>query len=66
MRKGDIREAGPIVERAMGALLLTVSQRGRPGSDVRTEIGDLLAQLDVLLRGDAIGAPLDNCFSLAQ
>src|SRR4051794_29956658 len=66
MHKNSIKEAGPIVERAMKRLLATVSARGRAGSDVRTAIGDLLAHLDTLLQANAIGEPLNECFDLAR
>jgi prophage DNA circulation protein len=64
--KIDADEAKPIVQRAMKNLLLTVAEYGRPGSDARTAIGDLLANLDTLLHDDTLGEPLGNSFDLAR
>jgi prophage DNA circulation protein len=66
MFKIDAHEAKPIVERAMQNLLLTVVDYGRNGSDARTEIGDLLGNVDTLLHDDTIGEPLATCFDLAR
>jgi hypothetical protein len=66
MFKPDIREAKPIVHRALQNLLLGVSDRGRPGSDVRRAVGSVMVQTEVLLRDDTIGEPLANCFDLAR
>jgi prophage DNA circulation protein len=66
MFKIDAAEAKPIVQHAMANLMLTVAQYGRAGSDARTAIGELLANLDVLLHDDAIGQPLADCFALAR
>jgi len=66
MFKHDAEEAEPIVERAMKILLSTVSDRGRPGSDVRAAVGSLLANLKALLQNDEIGEPLADCFDLAR
>jgi len=64
--KLDAKEAKPIMQRAMAGLLLTVAEYGRPGSDARTAIGDMLAQLDALLHDDALGEPLAESFDLAR
>ena len=66
MRKDDVGEAAPIVRRAMHSLLLTVSDRGRPGSDVRTAIGDLLVHVEAMLYADTIGPSLAECFDLTR
>lgn len=66
MLKADATEAKPIVRGAMDDLLLTVSERGRPGSDVRAAVGTTMANLDTLLHDDTLGEPLAECFDLAR
>jgi hypothetical protein len=66
MFKTDALEAKPIVQRAMDSLLKTVSDYGRPGSDTRVAVGDMLAHLDTLLHDDALGQPLADCFVMAR
>jgi hypothetical protein len=66
MFKIDAGEAKLIVQGAMQRLLLTVADHGRPGSDARRAIGDLLAYVDTLLHDATIGEPLADCFDLAR
>jgi hypothetical protein len=66
MLRIDVAEATPIVQQAMKDLLLTISERGRPGSDARSAVGALLADLDALLKNDTLGDPLTDCFDLAR
>jgi prophage DNA circulation protein len=65
MFKPDVEEAAPIVITTLDALVALAPTRGRPGSDLRTAIGDVKANVKVLLSHDAIGPPLLNCFNLA-
>lgn len=66
MDRRDIDEASDIVRRAMDLLMLTISEGGRTGADARTAIRAMLTRLYVLLHGDALGPPLDECFDLAR
>lgn len=66
MFKIDVTEATPIVERTLQRMLGLISARGRVGADARTAIGDVLASVEVLLADDAIGEPLDKCYSLTR
>jgi hypothetical protein len=62
MNKADTKESEPLVDRVLAGLLLLVASSGRPGSDARTLIGDVRADLESLLRNDALGPRLDECF----
>jgi prophage DNA circulation protein len=66
MLKADAREATPIMQRAMHTLLGMGVTTGRPGADLRSACGDLIAHAQVLIQSDAIGPPLVNCFDLAR
>jgi prophage DNA circulation protein len=66
MFKVDAKEAAPIVIATLDAMLTWAPTRGRPGSDLRTAIGDIKAHIEALLQGDRIGPPLLNCFELAN
>jgi prophage DNA circulation protein len=65
MFKVDAEEAAPIVITTLDALLSWAPTRGRPGSDLRTAVGDIKANVHSLLQSDAIGPPLLNCFQVA-
>jgi hypothetical protein len=64
MFKKDTEEAVPIVIMTLDALLVWAPTGGR-GSELRTAVGDVQANANELLRADAIGPPLVNCFNLA-
>ena len=66
MFKVDVNEAAPIVERTLQRMLGLINARGRGGADARTAIGDVLANVEVLLEADAIGGPLDRCYLFAR
>jgi prophage DNA circulation protein len=66
MFKVDAKEAAPIVVVVLDALLTWAPTRGRPGSDLRTAIGDIKANVEQLLMSDSIGPPLVKCFNLSQ
>jgi prophage DNA circulation protein len=59
---GDVNEAVPICNRVLGYMLQITSTRGRVGSDMRTAIGDFLANAATLLRNDLAGLPLADIF----
>ena len=65
MLKADVAEAKPMVEAALDVLLAWAPTQGRPGSDLRTAVGDIRAHLLELLSYDTIDGPLTNCFNLA-
>jgi hypothetical protein len=62
MYKADVDEAVPICDRILNYALTTVATRGRPGSDVRSAIGNFLANAPTLLRNDLGGQPLADVF----
>ena len=64
MQQVDAQEANEIVQRLLANLSVCIPQAGIPGSSARTAIGDLMANAYALLRADAIGPPLQDCFSL--
>lgn len=66
MYKVDAQEAVPICDRVLGILLTAAPTRGRPGSSLRTAIGDFLAHAEQLLQNDLAGPPLDDIFALAR
>jgi hypothetical protein len=66
MFKVDVDEAAPIVRRALQLMLALIPTHGRPGSDARTAIGDLMANIRPLLGTNDIGQPLDKCFELIR
>jgi prophage DNA circulation protein len=65
MLKADVAEAQPIVVATLNVLLAWAPTSGRPGADLRTAIGDTLANLTSLLQYDAIAGSLIRCFDLA-
>jgi prophage DNA circulation protein len=66
MKRSDVNEAAPILERMLALLVSFVPAKGRPGVDARTAIGDLRANARALCGSDALGPPLDNCFEQAR
>src|SRR5262245_34947207 len=66
MERPDAEESVPILERTMTALLAVVPSRGRPGSDVRRAVGDLLAHALLLLHENVAGQPMADCFELGR
>jgi prophage DNA circulation protein len=66
MFKIDALEAAPIVVATLDAMLIWAPTRGRPGSDLRTAVGDIKANLQSLLINNTIGPPLVECFELAR
>jgi prophage DNA circulation protein len=66
VRKLDADEAVPIVKAAMEKLLLIAPTKGRPGADLRRAIGNVLANVEIMLRHDTLGQPLLDCFEQAQ
>jgi prophage DNA circulation protein len=65
MLKADVLEAQPIVVATLDALLGWTPTQGRPGTAMRTLVGDIKAYLPELLQVDAIDLPLIRCFDLA-
>jgi prophage DNA circulation protein len=66
MEKPDVSEAAGIIGRLAKNLATAIPQAGEAGSAARTAIGDLVANAAVLLRTDAIGPSLDQCFDLCR
>jgi len=66
VNKKDAKEAAPILQRSLKALLNAVPTEGSAvGSDLRTACGRLAANAEALLLRNAAGPPLANCFDLA-
>jgi prophage DNA circulation protein len=59
---GDVNEAVPICDRVLGYMLAITATRGRVGADMRTAIGDFLANAATLLSNDLAGPPLADIF----
>jgi prophage DNA circulation protein len=66
MFRPDALEAAPMVNATLEALLARVATRGRTGSDVRSAINKVRANVLALLQKDAIGPPLLDCFETAR
>jgi hypothetical protein len=66
MDKVDAEESVPICEVVLLELLAIAPTRGRPGSDLRTAVGDFLADAAALLQSDDYGPPLDDIFNKAS
>ena len=64
MNKADVSEAAPLVLRLLKNLSVCIVATGLSGSQARTAIGDVAANVIPLLSGDALGTPLANCFNL--
>jgi prophage DNA circulation protein len=63
---GDVKEAVPLVDRVLSYMLVITATRGRVGSDMRTAIGDFIANAATLLRNDLAGPPLADVFDKAR
>jgi len=66
MEQLDTQEAVPICQRVLTYLLGAAPTRGRPGSDLRTAVGDFLGYAYTLIRNDLAGPPLSDIFDLAR
>jgi hypothetical protein len=66
MYKVDAKEAAPLLQRALMALLGAGPTSGCPGADLRTTCGYLYANALVLIQSDAAGQPLADCFEAAR
>jgi prophage DNA circulation protein len=66
MLRQDALEAAPIVTSTLEALLYGVPSRGREGSDLRSAINNVRANVITLLQTDTIGQPLLDCFEAAR
>jgi len=66
MENPDVKASVPVCQAVLNQLLVLAPTRGRPGSDLRTAVGDFLADVEVFLSGDTWGPPLDNIFELAR
>ena len=64
MKRTDVNEAAPIALRLLTNLSGCIASSGLSGSQARTAIGDVAANVTQLLSADALGQPLANCFSL--
>ena len=64
MNRADAQDAQPIALRLLANLATCIPPAGVAGSQARAAIGDVVANITTLLRTDALGAPLANCFSL--
>lgn len=63
---GDVKEAVPLCDRVLSYMLEITATRGRVGSDMRTAIGDFIANAETLLRNDIAGLPLADIFDKAR
>jgi len=66
MFRADVKEAAPLCNRVLAYMLTLAPTRGRPGSDLRTAVGDFATEAETLLRNDQAGPPLDAIFELAR
>jgi prophage DNA circulation protein len=66
MEKADADESVPICQTVLLRLLAVSPTKGRPGSDLRTAVGDFLAYADYLIRYDLAGPPLQAIYDLAR
>ena len=64
MNRAEAQDAQPIALRLLNNLAACIPPAGVAGSQARAAIGDITANITALLRTDALGAPLANCFSL--
>jgi hypothetical protein len=62
----DVNESVPLCSRVLIYMLATIATRGRTGSDVRTAIGDFIANAPRLLSNDLAGPPLADVFDKAR
>jgi hypothetical protein len=66
MEKQAAKEAEPICRAVMMRLLAHAPTQGRAGSDLRTAVGDFLAQLEWYLLYDEYGPPVKDIFDQAR
>ena len=66
MFRADAIEAAALCDRVLSYLLELAPTSGRPGSDLRTAVGDFIANAESLLADDEAGPPLDEIFDLAR
>lgn len=66
MNRADAKDAAPIVLRLIQNLAACIPTAGPIGSQARTALGMVAANIAVLLATDALGPPLANCFDLVQ
>ena len=66
MYKKDVPEATGVLNRMLTKILEVSPGKGRPGSALRTAIGDLFVKGPKLLLEDEVGPPLANVFELAR
>ena len=66
MFKSDVPEATAVLVRMLNKLLEVSPEKGRPGSALRTAVGDLKSRAPKLLREDTLGPPLVAVFDLAR
>jgi len=63
---GDVNEAVPLCDRVLSYMLEITATRGRVGADMRTAIGDFIANAASLLRNDLAGPPLADVFDKSR
>jgi prophage DNA circulation protein len=66
MKRSDVDEAAPILDRMLATLVSYVPAQGRTGIEARTAVGDVRANARSLCYSDTLGPPLDNCFEQAR
>ena len=66
MFRPDAKEAAPLCNRVLSYMLKLAPTQGRPGSDLRTAVGDFIANAETLFANDQAGPPLDAIFELAR
>jgi len=66
MKRTDIDDAAPIIDRMLAMLISFVPAKGRAGSSARVAVGDVRAHVRQLCADDALGPPLDDCFTQAR
>jgi len=66
LEKADAVEATPLIQRMLTTLLSIIPDKGRPGSDARRAIGDLMASTYVSLYDGTLGPALVNCLDLVR
>jgi prophage DNA circulation protein len=66
MYKFEAIEAAPMCTRVLRAMLTQAPTRGQSGSDLRTAVGDFIANSLSLLQNDEAGPPLNAIYILAR
>ena len=64
MNRADAQDATPIVLDMLESLARCIPSAGLAGSQARSAIGDVEANVITLLYDDELGPPLANCFAL--